>query len=168
MATYYNISRDEMHAFLTARGFVPMKLEGVQELVYGKRVDQNNKPLTLRVYTGINPSGASRGVGEDAIRVALFVLFRKQVGFNHKTNEPIWTMQTAHVGGDKRVHRVEGWAKNLANRLDTWQEGLPDHDCPKCGSPLTIRKGKYGPFAGCAAYNIKVNGQPSCKYIERI
>ncbi len=33
-------------------------------------------------------------------------------------------------------------------------------DCPECGSPLVIRKGKYGSFTACSNY-------PSCKYIKQ-
>ncbi len=32
-------------------------------------------------------------------------------------------------------------------------------DCPNCGSPLVIRKGKYGEFTACSNY-------PACKYIK--
>ncbi len=32
--------------------------------------------------------------------------------------------------------------------------------CPNCGSPLVIRKGKYGPFTACSNY-------PTCKYIKK-
>lgn len=32
--------------------------------------------------------------------------------------------------------------------------------CPKCGSPLVIRKGKFGEFVGCSNY-------PGCDYIEK-
>ena len=32
-------------------------------------------------------------------------------------------------------------------------------DCPNCGNPLVIRRGKYGPFTACSNY-------PSCKYIK--
>lgn len=32
--------------------------------------------------------------------------------------------------------------------------------CPECGSPLVIRKGKYGPFTACSNY-------PTCKYIKQ-
>ena len=31
--------------------------------------------------------------------------------------------------------------------------------CPKCSSPLVIKRGRYGKFIGCSNY-------PSCKYIE--
>ena len=33
-------------------------------------------------------------------------------------------------------------------------------NCPKCGSPLVLRKGKYGEFVGCSNY-------PNCNYIEK-
>lgn len=32
--------------------------------------------------------------------------------------------------------------------------------CPKCGSPLVVRRGKYGDFIGCSNY-------PKCDYIEK-
>ena len=32
--------------------------------------------------------------------------------------------------------------------------------CPKCGSPMVIRKGKYGKFVACSNY-------PECKYIKK-
>ena len=32
-------------------------------------------------------------------------------------------------------------------------------DCPECGNPLVIRKGKYGSFTACSNY-------PKCKYIK--
>ena len=32
-------------------------------------------------------------------------------------------------------------------------------DCPECGNPLVIRKGKYGEFTACSNY-------PNCKYIK--
>ena len=32
--------------------------------------------------------------------------------------------------------------------------------CPDCGSPLVIRKGKYGEFVACSNY-------PKCKYIQK-
>ena len=34
-------------------------------------------------------------------------------------------------------------------------------DCPECGSPLVIRKGKYGEFTACSNF-------PKCKYIKQV
>lgn len=36
---------------------------------------------------------------------------------------------------------------------------LTGEDCPECGSPLVIKKGKYGEFTACSNY-------PTCKYIK--
>ena len=33
-------------------------------------------------------------------------------------------------------------------------------NCPECGNPLVIRKGKYGEFTACSNY-------PNCKYIKK-
>ncbi len=35
-----------------------------------------------------------------------------------------------------------------------------DEICPECGSPLVIRKGRYGEFTACGSY-------PKCKYIKK-
>ena len=32
--------------------------------------------------------------------------------------------------------------------------------CPECGSPLVLRKGRYGEFVACSNY-------PACKYIKK-
>lgn len=40
-------------------------------------------------------------------------------------------------------------------------ETIPDRVCPKCGSPLIKRKGKFSYFIGCSNY-------PKCKYVEKI
>jgi DNA topoisomerase-1 len=38
-------------------------------------------------------------------------------------------------------------------------ELLEGRSCPKCGSPLQVKRGKFGKFIGCSAY-------PECRYIE--
>jgi len=138
MAQYINISIEEMNEFLISQGFVRVHPEKTVEAVYGKRVEQDNLQLTLRVYTGINPDGNSREVGKDAIRVNLFI--RGSDGVIVK------------LGGSKRVHRVVNWRKNLQSRLDDWLAYMPKHKCSKCGMPMVPRKGKNGNFLGCAAY----------------
>lgn len=40
-------------------------------------------------------------------------------------------------------------------------EIIPERVCPKCGSPLVKRKGKFSYFIGCSNY-------PKCKYMEKI
>jgi len=140
MATYHNITQEEILNFLTPLGFQQIALPGTKELVYGKRIP-HKLPLTLRVYSGINPDGNSRGVGEDAIRVNLF--WRNQSG------------EVKKVGGSKRVHRVAGWKNNLKNRLDNWEQ---DFVICTCGSPMVERKNfkDNSMFLGCCNY-------PTCR-----
>ena len=51
---------------------------------------------------------------------------------------------------------VDNAFKNMENKKpeETGEE------CPECGSPLVIRKGKYGQFTACSNY-------PTCKYIKK-
>lgn len=147
MATYTNISATEMEEFLADQGFKQITLPNTVELVYGKRVDNAEFQLTLRVFTGINPSGESREVGADAIRVNLFL--RTKTGSILK------------LGGSKRVHRVAGWKKNLQSRIDHWMEYLPKQKCKLCGLPMVFRKSGKSTFLGCCSF-------PSCKFTQQI
>lgn len=145
MATYTAISRDAMDSFLNARGFREIKLAGCFERVYAKIVKHNDITYSLRVYSSIE-EGHARGKGADAIRVTLF----------WRENEDA---APRIVGADTRVHRVEGWRKNLQNRLDNWKE-LLGKPCKCCKAPTVLRKpkgkAKWEPFFGCVNY-------PTCK-----
>lgn len=137
MATYTNITQQEVEDFLLPQGFQQIELEGTYELVYGKRVDTDGLVLSLRVYTGINPNGQSREVGTDAMRCNIF--WRNAEGDLRK------------VATSKRVHRVAGWKKNLQDRLDGLKIG---QKCSECGSPMVLRKSKNGEFYGCASFPV--------------
>ncbi len=52
--------------------------------------------------------------------------------------------------------RVEGAFADMEKKAPE-QTG---ETCPECGSPLVIRKGKYGEFTACSNY-------PTCKYIKK-
>ena len=138
-AEFYNITRQEMADFLEPQGFRLVEIPGTFELVWGKRIDHNEWPLTLRVFSGINPNGQSREKGEDAIRVRLF--YRRGDG------------KIIEMDGSKRVHRVVNWKANLQKRLN--EDYLPEHAC-NCGCPMTVRNGRNGKFLGCTDY-------PNCK-----
>tara|TARA_Y100000034_G_C6896007_1_gene413095 strand:- start:2529 stop:3002 length:474 start_codon:yes stop_codon:yes gene_type:complete len=146
---YYNISEQEMDDFMSQNGFQRISVPGTYELVYAKRVDQGDLALSLRVYSGISQSGKSRAVGKDAMRVALF--WRRPDG------------EVVQVGSGPHMKRIQTWAKNLQKRLDNWLDLLPKDNCPKCGSPLTIRKNRNQgtQFLGCANY-------PNCDYTRGI
>lgn len=149
MATATPITKQEFEDFVLPLGFVPVKIEGTKELVYGKIVQHTTHKLSLRVYSSINPDGHSRAVGADAIRVALFARKKNQ--------------QITMVGGDRRVHRVVGWRTNLKTRLDKWPEQLGPN-CPLCDSPTVYRepdKGKkWKPFYGCSEYPVCKGSMP--------
>lgn len=152
MAEYYNISQKEMEDFLLPQGFRPVQLPNTFELVYAKRIDKDNVPLSLRVYTGISPSGLSRDVGADAIRVNLFV--RTPTGDIKKIKDT------------KRVHRVKNWQKNLQTRIAELLEHIP-MICDQCGLPMVLKQGiskktnKPYSFYGCTGYPSCTNTRPN-------
>jgi topoisomerase-like DNA binding C4 zinc finger protein len=152
-AHYHNITLDNMNDFLAPQGFKIVNgngkrlrdLSSTVEIVFAKRVDSDGLMLSLRIFTGINPSGESRGVGEDAIRVQLA----------QKADDGTEFGKVYTIGGSRRVHRVDGWKKNLQARLDRWMEQIGPK-CPKCSSLMTERSGKNGKFWACPGY-------PTCK-----
>ena len=74
---------------------------------------------------------------------------------------------------DKIAEGNENWVKVLRLFYDEFEpavkkafDDMPKkeatktgEDCPECGSPLVIRKGKYGEFTACSNY-------PNCKFIK--
>ena len=67
---------------------------------------------------------------------------------------------------DKNTLLKAFWSEfqNYYDKADKKMEKIQPKEvgrlCPKCGSPLVIRKGKYGDFVGCSNY-------PKCNYIEK-
>lgn len=140
MAQYYQISETEIDEFLTKQGFRKITgLPNTKEIVYGKRVDQahqgSKRLLTLRVYTSIT-MGAARLCGDDALRVVIFEKIGDQI---------------VKLGGSKRVHRVQGWRRNLQARIDGWLDYLPKDSCHCCGKPMVVRRRRKDkkPFLAC-------------------
>ncbi|MBR2828048.1 MAG: type I DNA topoisomerase [Bacilli bacterium] len=50
--------------------------------------------------------------------------------------------------------------KNAFSEMEKKAPEETGESCPECGSPLVIRKGKYGSFTACSNY-------PDCKYIKK-
>ena len=50
--------------------------------------------------------------------------------------------------------------KNAFSAMPKKEAEKTGEDCPECGNPLVIRKGKYGQFVACSNY-------PKCKYIKQ-
>lgn len=75
---------------------------------------------------------------------------------------------------DKIADGKKVWYKVLKQFYDEFEPALNEafdklpkkevvqtgEDCPKCGNPLVIRKGRYGEFTACSNY-------PKCKYIKQ-
>jgi DNA topoisomerase-1 len=62
---------------------------------------------------------------------------------------------------------LEGFWSEFTKYFESAQERMEKvkpvevgRTCPKCGSPLVVRHGKYGDFVGCSNY-------PTCDYIEK-
>lgn len=57
----------------------------------------------------------------------------------------------------------DNFAPLVDNAFKNMEKKKPEETgekCPECGSPLVIRKGKYGQFTACSNY-------PTCKYIKK-
>ncbi len=63
------------------------------------------------------------------------------------------------VDFDKKFDRDLATAADVMPNVKV--DGVPvDEKCPKCGSPLVMRFGRYGAFLGCSAYR----NDPPCDY----
>ena len=138
MAEFTPLTQSDLDEFLGPQGFKAIPVEGVRELVYAKRADADGLALSLRVYTGVNPDGRSRDVGEDAMRVVLF--WRRPDG------------EIVKCATSKRVHRVKGWRSNLQDRIDNTKV---EKRC-ECGAPMIRRKRKADKreFFGCSTFPV--------------
>lgn len=146
--SFYNISRAEMEEFLFGQKFIQMNLPNTVELVYGKIVHVGQHRLSLRIYTAINPTGESRQIGKDAIRVGLYWLY-----------EGLPTP----VGKSQKCLRVDNWRKNLKLAIDAHSSSDNFKICDKCGSPMVIRQNARTKekFWSCATWlKTKCPGRP--------
>jgi len=104
--------------------------------------------------------------------VGIEITDKLQDSFSHIIN----VEYTANMENDldKIAEGLESWVKVLKEFYNEFEpllqkafESMPKkeaektgEDCPNCGSPLVIRKGKYGAFTACSNY-------PECKYIKQ-
>ena len=56
--------------------------------------------------------------------------------------------------------KFEPSVKEAFDKMPKKEAELAGEDCPNCGHPLVIRKGKYGAFTACSNF-------PECKYIKQ-
>lgn len=135
-ASYVQPTQKQFDDLLLPLGFKLMTLPRTVELVYGKRADVGEMPLSIRVYSSVNPDGQGREVGTDAIRVNLWTKY---------SDQPM------KVGGEKRVNRTANWQDRLLERI---KRLTPGPRCPKCDAPMVLRSGKHGEFWGCIAFRV--------------
>jgi len=141
MSEYTPISKDEMDTLLIEmQDFEKVDVNNCMEIVYERDTGKtlSGHPLRLRVYSSVDiRTEYSRPNGKDAIRVVL-----------------MW--KDRFVCGTKRVHRIETWAKNLLNRIETIED-TDTYICIDCEIPMVVKKGKFGRFYGCTNF-------PRCKH----
>ena len=61
---------------------------------------------------------------------------------------------------DEFYKKFEPSVKEAFDKMPKKEAELAGEDCPNCGHPLVIRKGKYGTFTACSNF-------PECKYIKQ-
>ena len=61
---------------------------------------------------------------------------------------------------DEFYQKFEPSVKEAFDKMPKKEAELAGEDCPNCGHPLVIRKGKYGAFTACSNF-------PECKYIKQ-
>ena len=57
-------------------------------------------------------------------------------------------------------NEFEPMVENAFKKMEKKSAEETGENCPECGSPLVIRRGKYGEFVACSNY-------PNCKYIKK-
>ena len=74
-----------------------------------------------------------------------------------------WEFMKSIVSGKKDTHETKG-VENTSTTTNTYQKNTYNsynYICPKCGSKLQIKNGKYGKFIGCTNF-------PYCRYTKSI
>ena len=132
---FHNITKEEMDQFIKEIGFQAMSLPKTSELVYGKIFNYGGQTFSLRIYSAINPSGNSREIGTDAIRVQLYWMYN---------GEPTL------VGKPQTCLRVKNWKANIKNAIDRVFDKEHFAFCPKCRKPMSFRKKQK--FFGCVSF----------------
>ena len=61
---------------------------------------------------------------------------------------------------DEFYKLFEPRVKNAFSDMEKKEAEQTGEDCPLCGNPLVVRKGRYGEFVACSNY-------PECKYIKK-
>ncbi len=104
--------------------------------------------------------------------VGIEITDKLQQAFSHLINVEYTANMETDL--DKIAEGEANWVKVLRDFYDEFEPSVKEafaalpkketektgEDCPNCGHPLVVRKGKYGPFVACSNY-------PECKYIKQ-
>ena len=141
---FHNITKEEMDQLVIEQWKFEREQGGKAiQIVYRKSAMVNGKAIVCRIYSGINPDGNSRAIGEDAINIQFYYEYDGKL---------------VKVGKPRKCLRVKNWANNIEKALREMKSSLTF--CPKCGHPQVWRD--KGEFFGCSTYHkTKCNGKPS-------
>ncbi len=150
--TYVNVTESDFRSVMEEKSFTQVQLQGTTELVFERPVVKKSGPTgyKIRVYSSV-AYGNTRNVGEDAIRVQLI---------DEKTSYPvrIYGEKGRKVG--KRINRTapNGIPENertkallirVRDRCEEFWIFAQKSICPKCGTIMARRTGKFGEFKSC-------------------
>lgn len=103
--------------------------------------------IVVRVKSSVGRSGSADSCGENSIRIWVV---------DTKTGRPLLHKE------DAWTTRVTGWEVRMHDKIyKQYAKAKKLQRCPKCGSWMTTRKGKYGEFLGCTGF-------PKCKYTGKM
>lgn len=63
--------------------------------------------------------------------------------------------------GYPKCKNAKNFTRGEDGSIKIVEESLSQEKCDKCGAPMTIKRGRYGPFLACSAY-------PNCKNIKKM
>jgi len=147
---FYSISEKEMDEFMIEMGFQSMQVPNTRMLVYGKIVKIAETPISIRVYTGIDPDEGSRAKGTEAIEIRPYCRLKC-------ADYPVI------VGMPQKCHRVKNWQKNMTEAIERCTSPENFRFCSACGSMMTVRKrgSDNQKFWGCSTWKwTGCNGRP--------
>lgn len=161
---FENITTEDIAKVLEPIGFVKMDLPEASEWAFSKKIQFENAPTIVRVYTGImKATNQSRGAGQDAIRVCLGRLTDGRVRI-FKTLPTVRRIKTWRVHLLDRITSIGDGLANIQATPVTEADLLDDRagpvvvdpsklKCPQCGARMVGPKpGRLGPFYGCGRF----------------
>ena len=79
-----------------------------------------------------------------------------------KDTDPYFTDEQIENLYQKLIEKNEKIkTKDHIKNIENMKEQIDNDICPRCGSKLVVRYGKYGNFKGCSSY-------PDCKFKKKL